>query len=89
MFRLFIATPEKVVFDNSVQSVIAPGSVGYLEILTDHAPLITSLKEGKLSITDEHKKKTVHRVSGGYLEVSHNQVTVLADTIEPASEEVT
>jgi len=86
MFHLFVVTPEKVIFDGPVYSINAPGSVGYLEILTNHAPLITILKTGKFTITDESNKKTFFALSGGYLEVSNNQVTVLADAIELASE---
>lgn len=86
MYRLFIVTPEKVVFDSHVSSIIAPGSTGYLEILTNHAPLITILKTGNFVITDENKKKVTYTITEGYLEVLHNQVTVLADAIELATE---
>ena len=42
MYHLFMATPEKVVFDGQVESLVAPGKLGYLEILTNHAAIITS-----------------------------------------------
>src|SRR5574341_97905 len=86
MYNLSIVTPEKVVFEDQIISLIAPGTVGYLEILTDHAPIITSLQPGKLTVTDKNKEKLVYAVTGGFLEVSRNQATLLADAIEPATE---
>lgn len=86
MYRLFLAIPEKVILDEDVESLIAPGSEGYLEILTSHAPILTTLKEGKLTVTDKEKKKRMWWVSGGVLEVFHNKATLLADAVEPYSE---
>lgn len=85
MFRLFLATLEKVIFDDDVQSLIAPGAVGYFGILTNHAPIIASLKPGKLVITDKNHNKIVWAISGGFLEMSHNNSTILADAVESPS----
>lgn len=82
MFKLSVVTPEKTVFEREAISVIAPGSEGYLGILTNHAPLITALIPGKLTVTDTAGKDTDYALSGGFLEVSHNLVTILADAIE-------
>ena len=86
MYQLSIVTPEKVAFEDQIISVIAPGTVGYLEILTDHAPIITSLQPGKLTVTDKNRDKIFYAVSGGFLEVTHNRATLLADAVEPASQ---
>lgn len=82
MFKLSVVTPEKVVFEQDVRSIIAPGSEGYLGVLTDHAPLITALMAGELTVADVNGKRNEYAVSGGFLEVSGNIATVLADAIE-------
>ena len=84
MFKLSVVTPEKPVIDQDAHSIIAPGSEGYLGILTDHAPLITALVPGKLSVTAQDNREANYALSGGFLEVSHNTVIILADAIEPA-----
>lgn len=86
MFHLFIATPEKIRFTGNVHSLIAPGSQGYFEVLTNHADLIASLTIGKVVIQDENRQKWLFAISGGVIEIIQNQVTLLADTAELASE---
>ncbi len=82
MFKLSVVTPEKVVFEQDVRSIVAPGSEGYLGVLTDHAPLITALIPGKLTVTDNAGNEVDYSVTGGFLEVSGNVATVLAEAIE-------
>ena len=78
---LSIVTPEKQLVAEEVDQVNAPGSEGDLGILYDHAPLLTNLRSGQLSY--EKDGETVALVvSGGYLEVTDNRVTVLAETGE-------
>jgi F-type H+-transporting ATPase subunit epsilon len=86
MYKLSIVTPEKIVYEEDVSSIIAPGMVGYLGIMTDHAPIITSLKPGKLSVKDKSGNEIIFAISGGFLENSGNRCTVLADSAEFASD---
>lgn len=82
MFKLSIVTPEKIFKELEVNSIIAPGSEGYLGVLTNHAPLITTLVPGKLTAKDKNNQEKNYAISGGFLEVYKNQVTILADSIE-------
>lgn len=84
IYHLQIFTPETIFFDEQVISIIAPGGAGYLGILADHAPLITTLKDGKLIITDKNEVKHFYKVTGGFLEVNKNEVSLLIDEIETA-----
>jgi F-type H+-transporting ATPase subunit epsilon len=86
MYQLTVVTPEEVFFEQVVVSLIAPGSEGYLGVLTDHAPLITGLVPGKLTVKDQEGKELVYAVSGGFMEVFNNQVTVLAHSIEATAD---
>jgi F-type H+-transporting ATPase subunit epsilon len=80
-YQLTIVTPEKMVFDQKVISLTAPGSIGYLGILANHAPIMTGLVPGKLSIRTQEDKSLVFAIDGGFLECSFNKVTILADAI--------
>ena len=78
---LSIVTPEKQLVAEEVDQVNVPGTEGDLGILFDHAPILTNLRSGQLSY--EKDGETVALVvSGGYLEVTDNRVTVLAETGE-------
>jgi F-type H+-transporting ATPase subunit epsilon len=87
MFLLSIVTPEKIFYEEEVSSLIAPGIEGYLGVLTDHAPLITALVPGKLSLKKDLKdSEVVLAISGGFLEVLKNKVVILADALEFAKD---
>ncbi|MFZ5597547.1 MAG: F0F1 ATP synthase subunit epsilon [Bacillota bacterium] len=79
--RLEIVTPEKKVFSGDVRFVVAPGELGQLGFLPNHAPLMSGLKIGLLKVEQEGKTFKV-AVSGGFVEVANNKVTILADTAE-------
>ena len=83
--RLDIVTAEKLVYSDEVSSVVAPGAEGQLGILPNHAPLLTSLKPGELKVLKEGEETNI-AVSGGFLEVLKNVVTILADTAERAED---
>ncbi len=73
-----LITPEKVLFEGQVRSVVAPAVDGMLGVLGGHAPLMAALGSGvlKLTIGDE---RSYYAVSGGFLQVKDNSVIVLAD----------
>ncbi|MBE0415688.1 MAG: F0F1 ATP synthase subunit epsilon [Dehalococcoidia bacterium] len=83
--RFEIVTAERVVYSDDVDVVIAPGVEGQMGILPSHAPLLTMLQPGELVVRKEGEE-TAMFVSGGFLEVLQNRVTVLADVAERAEE---
>jgi len=65
-----------------VESIIAPGTEGYLGVLRNHAPLVTGLMPGKLTVGRLDGRRDMYALSGGFLEVRNNVATVLADALE-------
>jgi F-type H+-transporting ATPase subunit epsilon len=85
-FHVRLLTPEREVFAGEAQHLYARGSLGYLGVLAHHAPLLTSLEPGVMSIRAADGRTEHFVVTGGFLEVSANRATVLADAAELASE---
>ena len=75
---LEIVTPDQEIFSGDVSSAIFPGSNGSFGILENHAPMVATLKEGSLTITENGSDRSFE-VNGGVLEVNHNKIIVLAD----------
>ncbi|GAC1566128.1 MAG: F0F1 ATP synthase subunit epsilon [Ktedonobacteraceae bacterium] len=80
-----VVTAERELYNGEADELIAPGTEGMLGILPRHAALLTTLKAGELRIKLNGAEEPLF-VSGGFLEVSNNQATVLADTAEHAEE---
>lgn len=83
--RLDIITAEGEVFGDDVDMVVAPGIDGQLGILPHHAPLMTMLQPGEVVIR-KGGDETFLMVTGGFLEVMGNRVSILADACERADE---
>jgi F-type H+-transporting ATPase subunit epsilon len=82
-FDVSIITPEKIVYKQSVRSVIVPAQAGYWGVLSSHAPMIANLIPGNISIVDnEGKDITFQTKDNGFVEVIQNQVTILLDKFE-------
>ncbi len=86
MYHLSIVTPEKIVLDRQVISLVVPGKLGYLQILTDHAPCLTSLQPGRVEVVVEEGQILIYAISGGFFEIAKNNGTLLADAIETPQE---
>lgn len=80
-----VVTAERELYNGEANLVSAPGSEGRLGILPRHAALLTMLAPGELRIELNGAEEPLF-VSGGFLEVSNDSVTVLADTAEHAEE---
>jgi F-type H+-transporting ATPase subunit epsilon len=77
--KLEIITPDKKLFEGSVKSAVFPGSEGSFGVLNNHAPMIATLKAGKVQLTEENNNTLEFIVKGGVVEVLHNKVIVLAE----------
>ena len=83
--KLDIVTPERIVYSQDVDFIVAPGSEGQLGVLPGHAALITSLDIGILKIKTGEKEEEL-AISGGFFEVKDNKAVVLAETAERAED---
>jgi F-type H+-transporting ATPase subunit epsilon len=83
--QLEVVTPERRVLAEPVEMVTLPGLSGELGILPGHTPLISQLKTGVLSYTKDGRSSQLH-VSGGFLEVRDDHVSVLAEIAERPEE---
>ncbi len=74
------------VFSGAVDEVIAPGVEGQLAILPKHAPLMTVLSPGEVVVRRQGEEEMFFAVSGGWMEVRPDKVTILARTAERSDE---
>ncbi len=76
--HLEIITPEKKVFEGEVAIATFPGADGSFQVLNDHAPLVSLLKEGVVEYKSKDSKNQL-KITGGVVEVLGNKVILLAD----------
>ena len=78
MLQLRIVSPEKVEFDGAVERVLVPGTMGQFEILTDHAPIISTLQKGTVEYMSQQGKSSLD-IMGGFVEVQKNVVSLCVE----------
>ena len=90
---LEIVSPEATLFSGEVESVIVPGTAGSFQMLNNHAPIVSTLKEGTVTISgkmdlddsvqNKFKKQdvntTLFQISSGTVEMRNNKLILLAD----------
>jgi len=79
-FALQIYTQASKVFESSaVTSVVFPAEDGKMGVLTNHAPMLATLGEGIVRITNVSGEERSFRIGGGFFEVTENKATILTD----------
>jgi len=78
---LEVLTPEKLIFNEKVESVTVPGTKGRFQVLKDHAPLISTIDIGVIDLK-KNNERDHFTTGGGTIEVLKNKVTILVDSIE-------
>lgn len=82
---LQILTPEGSVLKEEIQALVVPATDGYLGVLPDHAPIITGLQPGMVKYLQGGKNRVL-ALSGGFMEINNNKITILADSAEKPEE---
>ena len=85
-FKAQILTPEGSLFDDEVTGVRVPGEMGSFEVKTLHANIISSLEVGNILVRKATGEEQHFAVTGGFVEVVDNTLTLLAEAAEPIEE---
>jgi F-type H+-transporting ATPase subunit epsilon len=78
--KLEIITPEKRLFDGNVRLVQVPGTNGSFEVLKNHAPIVSTLTQGRIKVITDKDQQEFIDISSGIIEVKANIITILAVT---------
>jgi F-type H+-transporting ATPase subunit epsilon len=82
-FHFELVSPDKVLFSGEAQAVLVPGHEGDFQVLSDHAPVMTSVRPGVVGIDDAQGKHSRVFVRGGFADASKNGLILLAETAIP------
>ncbi len=77
--HLEIITPDKTVFSGEVSSVHVPGTSGQFQVLKNHAPIISTLINGKVKVKADSGTQ-IFDVKGGVVEVLNDKIILLAES---------
>ena len=83
--KLNIVTPLGKIFEGDIKEATFPGIEGEFGVLEGHAPLVTSLQPGVITINKTNGKKELVAINWGYVEVAPEHINVLADGAVPIS----
>ena len=81
---LRVITDQGTAVEDEAVSIIAPGELGYVGFLYNHAPLVTTLGNGTFTWRRADGRSQTVRISGGLLEITHNRLTILTNTLVEA-----
>jgi len=84
--KIDIVSPERLVLSEQARSVVVPGTEGYFTVMGDHAPLMTTLKPGLITVTDTANVAHVFYVRGGFADVAPTGLTILAEEARPVAD---
>lgn len=84
--KVEIVSPERLVVSEQARSVTVPGEEGYFTVLGEHAPLMSTLKPGFITVTDMSNVAHVFYVRGGFADVAPEGLTILAEEARPVAD---
>jgi F-type H+-transporting ATPase subunit epsilon len=84
--KIEIVSPERLVVSEQARAVTVPGTDGYFTVMGEHAPLMTTLRPGFISVTDLGNVAHVFYVRGGFADVAPGGLTILAEEARPVAD---
>jgi F-type H+-transporting ATPase subunit epsilon len=82
--NISILTPDKEIFQGAITSVKVPGTDGQFQVLKNHAPIVSSLGTGDVTVVKESGEKLSFGIKGGFIEVLNNEVSLLLQGVSMA-----
>ena len=81
---LEILTPDKTIFFGNITSLTLPGTKGPFAVLKNHAPIISTLEKGEMSLVTSQGLDFLYIINEGIIEVNKDKIMVLSESIRPA-----
>jgi F-type H+-transporting ATPase subunit epsilon len=75
--NISVLTPDRKVFEGEISSLLVPGSNGQLQVLKNHAPLVSSLGKGEVRMVQSDGTKQSFTITSGFIEVLKNEISLL------------
>jgi F-type H+-transporting ATPase subunit epsilon len=88
-FRFELVSPDQLLYSAEVESVVVPGTEGEFTVLPNHAPLVTSLRNGGVILVNGAEPSKEFAVFGGIAEVTNTSLTILAERTTPMKDVTT
>ena len=85
-FHFELVSPEKLLFSGSVEQVVVPGTEGEFTVLKDHAPTMSTLRPGVVTVSESPNKSQRLFVRGGFADISAKGLTILAEEAIPVEQ---
>ena len=79
--KIEIITPEKKVYQGNIRSLKVPGKKSPFQVLKNHASIVSTLVEGKVTISEMDGNELVFMIKGGVVEVDRNTIILLAESV--------
>lgn len=80
--NISVLTPDKEVFSGEITSVKVPGTQGQFQVLKNHAPIVSSLGAGDVTLVKASGEKMTFAIKGGFIEVLNNEVSLLLTGVQ-------
>lgn len=81
-YRFRILSPKSRLLDEEVVSIVAPGEAGYFGVLANHAPLVSTMRHGEVTVRFADGREKRFRIGGGIFHIARNSAVLLSETVE-------
>ncbi len=82
MLNISVLTPDRTIFEGNIQSVKVPGVLGEFQVLKNHAPIVSALDKGKVTVKKADGEVLSFLIEKGFIEVLNNEVSLLVQGVK-------